>query len=76
MGSQRSCKICGGTFEIERKAGRPRIYCFRCEPEGYSVVKVPHQSRVRLRRRPSPLSVHHPLGLLHPPASKRLLKSL
>jgi hypothetical protein len=51
--TQRSCKLCGKTFEIARKRGGQRIYCFACEPLGWQVVKVPRQSRVRLRRRPS-----------------------
>jgi hypothetical protein len=51
--TQRCCKICRETFDIERKAGRPRIYCPKCSPAGFQVVKVPGQSRVKLRRRPS-----------------------
>jgi len=50
---QRCCKICGETFDIVRKAGRPRIYCPKCSPPGFQVVKVPGQSRTKLRRRPS-----------------------
>ena len=41
------------TFDIERKAGRPRVYCPKCSPAGFQVVTVPGQSRVKLRRRPS-----------------------
>ena len=41
------------TFDIERKAGRPRVYCPKCSPAGWQVVTVPGQSRVKLRRRPS-----------------------
>ena len=52
---QRCCELCGETFQIERKRGRPRVYCFVCEPPGWQVVKVPHQSRVKLRRRRAPL---------------------
>jgi hypothetical protein len=48
---QRCCKKCGETFEIERKPGRTRIYCLACEPPGWQVVKVPHQTRLKLRRR-------------------------
>jgi hypothetical protein len=51
MLAQRCCKLCGETFEIERKPGRPRIYCFNCEPLGWQVVKVPRQTRMKLRRR-------------------------
>jgi hypothetical protein len=50
---QRYCALCGQTFEIERKVGRPRKYCLECSPAGFQVVKVPHQTRVKLRRRPS-----------------------
>jgi hypothetical protein len=54
MQTQRYCKIYRETFDIERKAGRPpRIYCPKCSPAGFQVVKVPGQSRVKLRRRPS-----------------------
>ena len=52
METQRCCKLCGETFEIERKVGRPRLYCFVCSPAGWQVVKVPHQTRYKLRRRP------------------------
>jgi hypothetical protein len=53
--AQRYCKLCGDTFEIERKPGRPRIYCFTCEPLGWQVVVV--RRRHKLRRRPSLFSV-------------------
>jgi hypothetical protein len=46
---QRCCTLCGDTFEIEGKAGRPRVYCFGCEPPGWSVVRV--RGRLKLRRR-------------------------
>ena len=49
--AQRCCKLCGETFEIERKPGRPRIYCFVCEPLGWQVVLLRH--RHKLRRRPN-----------------------
>jgi hypothetical protein len=42
---------------IERKRGRPRAYCFVCEPPGWQVVKVLYQSRLRLRRR-RPVFLH------------------
>jgi hypothetical protein len=51
MLAQRYCKICGETFEIERIRGGQRVYCFSCEPPGWQVVKVPNQTRVKLRRR-------------------------
>jgi hypothetical protein len=47
---QRYCALCGKTFEIERKAGRPRKYCPECSPPGFQVVKLPY--RTKLRRRP------------------------
>jgi hypothetical protein len=50
--TQRYCMICGDTFEVVRKAGRPRKYCSKCSPPGWQVVKVPGQSRTKLRRRP------------------------
>jgi hypothetical protein len=53
---ERSCRFCGGTFEIERKPGRPREYCFVCEPVGFKIVKVPGQSRLKLRRWPPSFS--------------------
>jgi hypothetical protein len=53
MYMQRCCALCGETFEIVRKAGRPRRYCPICSPVGWQVVKVPGQSRTKLRRRPS-----------------------
>jgi hypothetical protein len=54
---ERFCKLCGETFEIERRRGGQRKYCLRCEPEGWQVVKVPRQTRVKLRRRQSLFSV-------------------
>jgi hypothetical protein len=46
------CAGCVPTeFELNRM-GRPRLYCWVCEPAGWQIVKVPHQSRVKLRRRP------------------------
>ena len=50
MGTQRGCKLCGETLEIERKVGHPREYCTTCEPEGFSVVTLP-SGRKKLRRR-------------------------
>jgi hypothetical protein len=56
----RTCKICGESFAIVRKAGRPREYCFVCEPPGFQVVRVAAWPEWRtrpywwkLRRRPS-----------------------
>jgi hypothetical protein len=48
---QRYCALCGNTFESERKRGGQRIYCLVCEPPGWQVLKVPHQTRTKLRRR-------------------------
>jgi hypothetical protein len=28
-----SCRICGESFDQERKRGRPRVLCFVCKPE-------------------------------------------
>ena len=50
MVTQRYCKLCRETFEIERKVGHPREYCLECEPEGYSVVTT-RSGRRKLRRR-------------------------
>jgi hypothetical protein len=44
------CRLCSTEFELNR-VGRPRLYCFGCEPAGWQVVKVPNQTRVKLRRR-------------------------
>ena len=53
------CKICGA-FEIVRKRGRPRDYCYVCQPVGWQVVRVAawqewrtRPSWWKLRRRPS-----------------------
>ena len=48
----RTCKLCGEAFAIVRKPGHPREFCFVCEPEGFQLVRVPNQSRLKLRRRP------------------------
>ena len=47
----RACKLCGGVFEVEPGPGRPRSYCFGCEPVGWKVVLPSHRfGRVKLRR--------------------------
>jgi len=46
----RTCLICWGTFEVERKAGRPRLYCFVCEPPGWQVVRLSGSPEWRSRR--------------------------
>jgi hypothetical protein len=48
--TQRSCKLCGGSFTVARKVGHPREYCLSCQPDGYSVVRRA-DGRVKLRRR-------------------------
>jgi hypothetical protein len=45
---QRCCALCQKAFESERKRGGQRIYCLVCEPPGWQVVKVPHQTRTKL----------------------------
>ena len=49
----RMCKLCGQGFELEysRAGGRPRDYCFTCQPEGWKIVLPKHRfGRVKLRR--------------------------
>jgi len=47
----RACKLCGGVFEVDPGPGRPRSYCFGCQPAGRKVVLPPHRfGRVKLRR--------------------------
>lgn len=36
---QRTCKMCGEAFEEPRRPGRPRDYCFTCEPVGWQIVR-------------------------------------
>jgi hypothetical protein len=36
----RTCKLCGSNFDLEYQIGRPREYCFVCEPVGRKLVKV------------------------------------
>ena len=50
MLAQRCRVLCGQVFQIERKRGRPRLYCGVCSPPGFQVVVV--RSRYKLRRRP------------------------
>ena len=47
---ERICKLCKQPFTLEYCHGRPRSYCFACEPVGWKVVRLPH--RVKLRRNP------------------------
>jgi hypothetical protein len=47
----RVCKLCGESFEYGYIFGRPREYCYRCEPDGWKVVLPKHPyGRVKLRR--------------------------
>jgi hypothetical protein len=45
----RTCGLCGGEFERAPGPGRPRLYCYGCEPPGWQLVKV--RGRLKLRRR-------------------------
>jgi hypothetical protein len=48
---ERICKLCKQPFTLDYCHGRPRSYCFACEPTGYKIVLPKHQfDRVRLRR--------------------------
>jgi hypothetical protein len=57
---QRTCKLCGKVFELDYSFGRPREYCFSCEPSGWKVVLRPH--RVKLRRL-RPIGPRMPKGI-------------
>jgi len=47
----RVCKLCAAVFDLEYSRGRPRLYCFECEPSGWKVVLPAHRfGRVKLRR--------------------------
>src|SRR5829696_422072 len=46
----RVCQGCGNDFVIERKRGKPRSWCFECQPAGYKMTKV--RGRLKLRRWP------------------------
>jgi hypothetical protein len=45
----RVCKLCSIEFEPHPGRGRPRLYCYGCEPLGWQLVKV--RGRLKLRRR-------------------------
>jgi hypothetical protein len=47
---ERVCKLCGEPFQLGYCHGRPREYCWRCQPKGRKIVRLPH--RVTLRRDP------------------------
>ena len=36
----RVCKLCLIEFELHPGRGRPRLYCYTCEPIGWQLVKV------------------------------------
>jgi hypothetical protein len=44
------CGWCEEQFGYEFHIGRPRRYCFQCEPKGYQVVKVRGRLKLRVRR--------------------------
>ena len=52
--TQRTCKLCGEAFAIVRKPGRPREFCWACEPVGFRLRKV--RGRYKLRRWPPTFS--------------------
>jgi hypothetical protein len=43
----RTCKMCSAEFQVERKRGQPRKYCFTCQPEGWKIVRKPHRTKLR-----------------------------
>jgi hypothetical protein len=45
----RVCKLCSIGFEPRPGPGRPRLYCYDCEPPGWQLVWV--RGRLKLRRR-------------------------
>ena len=47
----RVCKLCGDVFQMERKPGKPKSYCWSCQPVGWKVVKL-RGGRHKLRRWP------------------------
>ena len=50
----RVCKLCGDAFQVERKPGKPRSYCFDCQPAGWKLTRV--RGRWKLRRWPPAFS--------------------
>jgi hypothetical protein len=34
----RTCKLCNRTWQLDYSHGRPREYCFSCEPDSFRVV--------------------------------------
>jgi hypothetical protein len=49
---ERVCKLCQQPFTLEYCHGRPREYCWLCVPKGFKLVRVPGQTRTKLRRDP------------------------
>ena len=35
---ERTCKLCKQPFTLDFCHGRPRPYCYRCEPQGWKIV--------------------------------------
>jgi hypothetical protein len=50
---ERVCKLCRQPFTLGYSHGRPREYCWQCQPKGFKIIlpKHPH-GRVKLRRDP------------------------
>ena len=53
----RTCQLCGEAFAIVRKAGRPRDYCWSCEPAGWQVVGERGKTARRAAYEVAPASV-------------------
>jgi hypothetical protein len=34
----RTCKACGSGFDLEYRRGRPREYCYICQPPGTRMI--------------------------------------
>jgi hypothetical protein len=50
--AQRECRLCGEAFQVGGKRGRPRSYCYTCEPPGTQIVMVRGRYQRRRRRYP------------------------
>ena len=59
MTMERTCKLCGEGFQVDYRTGRPREYCFTCQPEGWRIVKLRHRTKLR---RIEPLMSRVPRG--------------
>ena len=49
------CQLCGADFTVERKPGKPRSYCFECQPVGTKLVMK--RGKLKLRRWPPAYSM-------------------